>query len=261
MFMIPRLARAILALLASLAPFACAAGEPARPADTIVVGVEMQSYLPAYAVENGRYVGYARDVLDAFAKDAGYRLEYRPLPVPRLYAAFFAGQVDLKFPDNPTWQAERRAGHDIVYSEPLAAFVDGISVVPTRRGAGPATLRTLGTVSGFTPWAAIDLVRAGKVALTENTSLDGLLQQVQTGRIDGVYASIAVVNHQLDHVLRQPGALVFDPSLPHSRGQYHVASIKRPDVVRDLTAWLRNNAKRVAAMKAAHAVEKGVPQP
>jgi hypothetical protein len=37
-----------------------------------------------------------------------------------------------------------------------------------------------------------------------------------------------------------------------------VSSIKRPDLVRDFSAWLKQNRAAVAALKARHGVEKGV---
>lgn len=245
----------LLALLLAAAGVRAAPGGP----ETIVVGVENQPYLPVYGVESGEYVGYARAVLDAFARDKGLKLEYRPLPVPRLYAAFLAGQIDLKFPDNPNWQAGRRVGKDIAYSDSLAVFVDGVSVPRAHAGRGLAALQTLGTVSGFTPWAMQEPIKAGKVTVSENPSIEGLLRQVIAGRHHGIYASVAVVNFQLDKVLKQPDALVFDPSLPYSRDHYFASSIRRPDVIRELTSWLKQNRRLVDELKARYAVEKGIP--
>jgi len=104
----------------------------------------------------------------------------------------------------------------------------------------------------------MDRIKANSLAVSENSTLDALVRQTLAGRIDGAYASVAVINYQLDHVIKQPGALVFDASLPYSRDHYFVSSIKRPDLVRDLSAWLKQNRPTVAALKAKHGVEKGV---
>jgi polar amino acid transport system substrate-binding protein len=226
--------------------------------ESLVIGVENHYYLPAYAYENGNYTGYAREVLDTWAKDRGYQVEYRALPVPRLYASFYGGQVDFKFPDNPNWKKDERVGKAIVYSDPVAAFIDGTSVRPERRGAGVDTVKVLGTMGGFTPWAWLERIKAGKAALSENYNLEALVRQALAGRVDGVYASVAVINYQLDHVLRQPGALVFDPSLPHSRDNYHLSSIKHPELVRDFNEWMRKNHERIATLKRKSGIEKGV---
>lgn len=226
--------------------------------DALVIGVENQSYLPLATFEQGAYRGYARDLFDAFARDRGYAVEYRPLPVPRLYASFLEGGVDFKFPDNPHWKQDRRNGRPIHYSEPVAAFIDGTSVLPALRDAPPERIRLLGTLRGFTPWAWTDRIGAGQVRVSENTGLPALVRQALTGRVDGVYASVAAINHQLDHVLGQPGALVFNPALPYSRDHYHLSSIKRPEVIGEFNDWLRANRERVAALKKRYGVEKGV---
>ena len=226
--------------------------------EVLVIGVENQYYLPAYAFENGAYQGFARDLFDAWARDRGFQVEYRALPVPRLYASFFGGQVDFKFPDNPNWKKDERAGKAITYSDPVASFVDGTSVRPERKGVGADAFKVLGTMGGFTPWAWLDRIKSGKTALSENFNLEALVRQTLAGRVDGVYASVAVINYQLDHVLNQPGALVFDPNLPYSRDNYHLSSIKHPEIVRDFNDWMRKNRDRVNALKKKHGVEKGV---
>jgi ABC-type amino acid transport substrate-binding protein len=226
--------------------------------DALIVGVENQYYLPVYAYEKGVYQGFARELLDTFAQDQGYRIEYRALPVPRLYASFIAGQVDFKFPDNPRWKQDQRVGKQIVYSEPVLSFVDGVSLPPNKRKMPLDGIKRLGTVGGFTPWAWIDRIESGKTQLSENSSLEALVRQTLAGRVDGAYASVAVINYQLDHVLKQPGALVFDPSLPNSRDSYYLSSIKRPKVVLEFNAWMRENQDRIAALKTKHAVEKGL---
>lgn len=226
--------------------------------EVLVIGVENQYYLPAYAYENGVYKGFARELFDAWAKDRGHRLEYRALPVPRLYAAFLDGQVDFKFPDNPNWKKPARVGKSIAYSDPVAAYIDGTSVRPDRMGLGVDAVKALGTMGGFTPWAWLDRIQAKKTALSENFNLEALTRQTLAGRVDGVYASVAVVNYQLDHVLKRPGALIFDPGLPYSRDHYHLASIKRPELIRDFNDWMGKNRDRVNRLKTRHGVEKGV---
>ncbi|MBU1664365.1 MAG: transporter substrate-binding domain-containing protein [Gammaproteobacteria bacterium] len=226
--------------------------------EVLVIGVENQYYLPAYAFEKGAYTGFARDLFDAWARNRGFQVEYRALPVPRLYAAFLGGQVDFKFPDNPNWKKDARAVKSIAYSDPVAAVLDGTSVLPQHEGVSADEIKVLGTMGGFTPWAWLDRIKSGKTTLSENFNLDALVRQALAGRVDGVYASVAVINYQLDHVLNQPGALVFNPNLPYSRDNYHLSSIKRPEIVRDFNDWIRKNRDLVTALKMKHGVEKGV---
>ncbi|HSV30206.1 MAG TPA: transporter substrate-binding domain-containing protein [Candidatus Omnitrophota bacterium] len=224
----------------------------------IVVGVEELDYYPLYSVWDGEYVGTAREILDSFAKSKGYRITYRPLPIKRLYAELVSGGIDLKFPDNPYWAADVKAGAKVVYSQPVIAYVDGVMVPPASVGNGADGIKVLGTVAGFTPFAWLDRIKANQTALRENPKLELLLKQAAVKRVDGAYASVAVANHYLEHVMAMPGALVFDPSLPHSRDFYMASSVKQPQLVAEFDAWLAANQPRVADIKRRFGAEKGV---
>jgi len=228
-------------------------------ARTFVIGVENQDYLPAYGLKDGKYHGFARELFDAFAKERGYVFDYRPLPVPRLYASFFNGQVDFKFPDNAQWKQDQRSGKSISYSDPVLTYIDGVVVPVDKKGVASDEIRTLGTVAGFTPWAWMDRVSAGKVRVSENASFEALVRQVVARRIDGAYANIAVVNYQLENVLGMPGALAFAPQLPYSRDHYYLSTLKHASIVKEFNAWLKQNGSQVDALKKRHGVEAALP--
>lgn len=84
------------------------------------VGVENLQYLPLHTVDSSnRYGGFAREVLDAFAAQQGYRFEYVPLPINRLYSRFLAERsLDFKYPDNPPLPTAR-TGHAAAGACPL----------------------------------------------------------------------------------------------------------------------------------------------
>lgn len=236
-------------LVAMLAALSLSAAARAADVETLTVGVEELDYYPNYAMRDGRYVGAARDILDAFAASAGLRLDYRPLPVKRLYADLFTGVVDLKFPDSPEWNAVGKQGQSVLYSRPVLPYVDGVMVRSERAGKGLEQFATLGTVSGFTPFAWLDELAKGKVKVSETPHLSSLLRQAATGRVDGAYVNVAVAR---DHLRQSPelaGALVFDPGLPFTAGAYFVSSIRRGDALAKLDAWLAAHADAVAAIK------------
>lgn len=234
------------------------AGTAAAAERELVVGVEEVEYYPVYAVRDGEFVGAAREIIDSFAKDRGYRATYRPLPVKRLFAEFLSGGFDLKFPDNPYWAAELKQGRKVTYSKPVVAYVDGVMVRPGNHGRGVDAVRTLGTVSGFTPFAWIDRIKSGQATLKENPRMELLLRQSVVGLVDGAYASVAVANHVLAGTLNMPGALIFDPGLPHSRDYYMASTTTRPELVAEFDAWLAANAARVKMIKDRYGAEKGV---
>lgn len=227
-------------------------------AETYVVGVENIEYLPQYTYKDGEYGGFARALLDAFARDRGHVFEYRALPVTRLFAEFINLDIDLKYPDNEKWSAEQKAQASVVYSNPVVAYIDGVNVLPDRLGKGAGAVQVLGAVRGFTPWDWLGPVKSGAVKLQENNSFIALLETALRGRVDGAYGNIAVVAHALDTELKQPGALVFDPGLAHTRGYYHLSTIKHPRLVAEFNDWMVSHAAAVTALKAKFAVEKGV---
>lgn len=235
-----------------------AAAAAASEAKRYTVGVEELDYSPIYALRNGEYVGAAREILDAFAADRGIVFSYRALPVTRLTGELINGDIDFKFPDNAHWNAELRKGKTIVYSQAVIACIDGVLVRPERRGQGVDQIRTLGTVTGFTPFAWLGRLKEGKVRLVENPQMLALQRQVLAGRIDGAYASVAVAYQTLEVELKQPGALVFDASLPHARSDYSLSSARHPELIRQFNAWLAANAQRVASIKEKSGAEKGV---
>ena len=213
---------------------------------TIIVGVEDQDYLPAFGWKDGSYQGAAAEIFTAFAKDSGYRVVFRPLPVRRLYAEMFAGDVDLKFPDSPDWAREVKAGHTILYSHPVIHYTDGVMVRLKDVGSGMDHIRHIGTVAGFTlvrEWR--DQVAERKVVLHENSTLDQLLRQVLMGRIDGAYVNIAVARRVADLQLAQGAELAFDPSLPHQLGDYAMSSVTHPELIGEFDRWLAANQSMV----------------
>jgi ABC-type amino acid transport substrate-binding protein len=206
--------------------------------EVYTVGVERIDYRPILGYRAGVCVGILPELLDAFAAEQGIRFDYRPLPVARLLSSFLNGQLDFKLPDHPAWQSDRRAGVQIHYSRPLLAFTDGTLVKPEHLGRGREAITSLATVIGFTPSAWQPQIAAGQVRLRESLDLPALMRQTIAGRVDAAYANIQVAAYQLEQHLAQPGALVFDPGLPHVRDHYHLATLKHPHVLLALDRWL-----------------------
>lgn len=240
--------------LCGLLPFlSLAAPASAQNGRSFVVGVEQLDYLPAYGIEDGAYIGYARELLDAFAADSGYLFEYRPMPVPRLFASLLAGTVDFKYPDSPNWSRAEKEGREVAYSSPAMVHIDGTVVA---RARDPESIETLGTVTGFTAWAWQDRIDRGEIHVTENADLTSLIRQVLAGRVDGAYANVAVVKHQLDTVLEQPDSLIYRSDLPFDRGTYHLSTTLHSEVIAAFDAWLEANAEQVARLQEDYGVDE-----
>lgn len=127
----------------------CAQGALAQ---SYVVGVEQQAFQPHFwQDEKGDYRGFAREVLDLFAQDAGIELQYKALPVDQLTAQLASGAVDFKYPDSPGWGGQAKLGKTIHYSQPVVDYVDGVLVPPQQLGQGLDGLKRLALVEGWTP--------------------------------------------------------------------------------------------------------------
>ena len=239
------------AILASLMLWAGAWPAPAGAVDH-VVGVESQSYRPFYWTENGQYHSPAREILDEFARQARINFIYRPLPVNRLYREFLSGQLDFKFPDNPQWKIEEKKGRSIIYSDSVVEYIDGVMVTPQRKGRGVKAIKVLGIILGFTPWDYQDLIQKGQIRLVENGSFEGLLEQAIRGRVDGAYMNPIVARFHLEKAMQKPGALVFDPDLPHTKGSYLVSTIKHPELMVRFNRFLKQNSQKVRAILRRH---------
>lgn len=211
------------------------------------VGVENIDYMPHYSGKND-YNGFAKDLLDQFAKDSGHTFEYKPMPLKRLFGAFMNGKVDLKYPDNAYWGADAKKGKGVVYSKEVVAFTDGVMVKGENLTKNKAQLKTLGTVMGFTPFEYLGDIKGGGIKVVENPSFGALLNQTIAGRIDGAYFNKDVAIFNLKK-LGKDGALQFSKNLPHTNSHYHLSTIKHPSVVKEFNDWMVSNKDKVAAIK------------
>lgn len=233
---------------------------PQARAETFTIGVELQPYLPYSDVQEGQYLGYGRDLLDAFAAHQGYVFVYEPLPVRRLLSEFLNGKVDFKYPDHPRWNADLKQAHQVYFSQATAPSIDGVLVKPQRLGAGKASLKRLGTQRGFTPWPYLDDIKAGRILLIQANQIDSLVAMALNDRVDGVYLNPQVVSHQLRNTPAQ-GALVFDRSLAYQDDHYLLSSLKHPQVIEQFDAFLTHQAALVQALKDRHGIRDPLQNP
>ena len=208
-------------------------------AATFTVGVEDLEYYPPYTMKDGKYVGFSREVLDAFAVQHGYTFQYVSLPIKRLYSYFLTEQsLDFKYPDNPKWQTEMKKSREVAYSHPLVKVVEGLMVLPEDKGRALSQLKSVETVLGFAPWPYLDLINRGQLRILENAGFQGLLLQVLKRQTDGVYINIIVADNILAYVLKTPKGLVFDPNLPHTESTFSLSTIRHEKTIQKFNSFL-----------------------
>ncbi len=115
--------------------------------------------------------------------------------------------------------------------------------------------RVLGTILGFTPWDYISLIKSKKVDLEEIDIMTNLLKMVIKQRVDGAYVNVSVASYQLEHVLKKPGVLVFNPNLPHTIDSYRLSSIKHPKIIAAFNKFLSSEHEKISLLKQEYNVE------
>lgn len=220
--------------------------------EEFTVAVEAISYSPHYTTINGTYQGFARELLDRFATSYGHHFTYTPLPILRLYKQYLDdGKFDFKYPDNGYWQQGQKTGKEIIYSQPVVPYSDGVMVLPSRRGQSLKHLKHLGTIRGFTPWKYLDLAAAGTINIVENNSLEPLLKMTLAHRVDGAYVNRDVALYQLKKDGKE-GALVFDATLPHTSDFYYLSTMKHPAIIKQFNTFLLTNKDFINQLKRKH---------
>lgn len=226
---------------------------------TFTVGVEDLEYYPQKSHKNGEFIGFGRELLDAFAKSKGYKFEYKILPLNRLFLESLKDKtLDFQYPDNSYWEAHLRKGVTVHYSKPVMPYIDGVMVLPENKGRGMKDFKVLGTMTGFTPWNYLDLIKQKRVTVFENDSFLALLKQVSLKRVDGAYINVEVAKYQLREVLHQPDSLVFDAALPHTKDFYYFSSVKHPKVIQEFNAFLASEVALYEQLRKKLGIESSI---
>ncbi|WP_419908621.1 hypothetical protein [Hoeflea sp.] len=237
-----------------------ALNRPAFAETKYTVLVQDYPSLPPYSsYQDADYQGFNRELLDLFAAHRGYTFDYVALPVKRLHFEFSSGAGDLKYPDNPKWALSVKKDAKIVYSDPVVNYVNGVMVRPEDKGKPVDRIQSLGLVAGWTAIGYQESIEAGDVKLAENNDYAGLLKQTMFGRNDGAYSNVATSQYYLKNVLKKPGGLVFDESIPHVRATRHLASVNRPELIEEFNAFLKSHGDQIESLKQKYAVEDGIP--
>ncbi|MET1077141.1 MAG: transporter substrate-binding domain-containing protein [Pseudomonas sp.] len=231
---------------------------PARAAlPEYSVGVEDVDYYPIYSVTapDYQYRGYARDLLDLFATREHIQLRYVALPVRRLFHNYWAGRLDLVFPDSPRWNVTQKQPHKVIYSQPVLVFQDAMLVLPSRLGEPLEHFRKLGFVRGFTPWKFQEQIAAGQVKIEESPGPEGLIRMALAGYIDGANMAQQVARYHLT-LMGKPQGLVVEPSLLTLQdSHYYLSSIRHPELIARFDAFLRREARAVKALKVKYGLD------
>lgn len=223
--------------------------------DAYQVGLENIHYLPYYFAHNDKdgvkFEGVIGEIFREFSLKSKTRLEYRPLPIKRLYSSLIDKSIDFKFPDNPVWGKSYKKDVDVLYSLPIASFVDGI-LVKYDSNISLDELRRIGIVRGFTPYEYLDLIHDNKISVTEAGELSSLLKMLDKGRIQGIYANVAVCQK----VAKEVGvSIIFNSNLPHNKSFYYLSTINEKVVIERFNQFLNEHREKINEIKLKYGLE------
>lgn len=222
-------------------------------ADDLTIGVEDIKYYPYFEMREKEYKGFARELFDSFAKKYNHKITFIPLPVARLSHTFLRGEIDFRFPDSPNWTHGMKRGFNVKYSSPVVTYTDGIFVL--KENLGKKDLKQIGTISGFSPQLLQERISSKEVVLNENQSLNGLLEQVRRGRIEGAYFNIAVAQATIQK--RQYHKFIFfDENQIHITDSYFLSTIHKPKILVEFNQFLKLHEKEVSKLKSKYGLDK-----
>ncbi|MBX2880314.1 MAG: transporter substrate-binding domain-containing protein, partial [Granulosicoccus sp.] len=141
----------------------------------------------------------------------------------------------------------------VTYSQPVIDYLDGITLLQHRAGRGIDSIRSIGTVRGFSPVAWTDRIEDGTITLVQSDSFLSLVKLVLRGRVDAIYANVDVVAHlfsQQPEFVSEKTPLVFDQSLPHDRGSYRLATLDQESIILEFNEWMELNSELIEQLKA-----------
>lgn len=215
-------------------------------ANSITIGVEKFNNLPFYSMCDRDYCGFARELFDRFAKDTGNTVKYRSLAIIRLHRALMTGEVDYKFPANPTFQVDLKVGTDIHYSDPVVDFMDAVLTL----GDGPETITTLGLIRGFT-FDKDGFEKNGPVRVQYAKDDVQLLEMLISKEVDAVFTNVLGFKFRMSDSGASADALKVRKDLPLFAASFHLSSMDKSKI-NTFNEWLAANKGYVDSLKQQH---------
>lgn len=222
----------------------------AYAAQRFIIGTEDINFYPHYDFTSVQGQGFANDVLRLFAEEYGYQFSFQPLPVKRLYHEL-DNLVDFIYPDNPNWAKFQGSQQQRLFSEPLVQNWGTTLVLPKNKQLELAQVRTLAVIHGFTPVAWLALKPDNKFKFYEVPNAVTAINMVLKGQLDAADVEYHVARHILARQ-QQSDALVVADKLPMTRVNFHLSTIRHPQVLAQFNQFLLTHQNEIAQIKAGY---------
>lgn len=168
-----------------------------KAAGKITAATEMQ-YAPFDMLENGKYVGFNKDLFDEVAKELGVTPEYQDLPWTAILPGLEAKKFDFVLAP-VTYTAERAQRYA------FTAPISDATVKLVQKAGGPLTKpedakgKTVGAQQGTAQLAQLEAfgTKIGGITVKEYVSTDEAYADVATGRLDAAAASGPLIDYMV----------------------------------------------------------------
>lgn len=208
---------------------------------SIVIGVDNLHNFPLYYTdEQGEFKGFYRNIFDKFAKDSGIKVEYKPMTINQLFQALYNKEIDFKFPDNPVWRASDKRSYDVVYSNHIYPFLEGMFVLKDNIGKGLKDINKIGIIGNVAPWYIHHPLEINKMKAKKGLDCNYLMNKLLSQKLDAVICNYAVAKLAMKELDAQ-SKIYFDVSLPFINDYFYISTISKPEIVKKFDLWLDRN--------------------
>ncbi|NVK56865.1 MAG: hypothetical protein HWE26_14775 [Alteromonadaceae bacterium] len=226
--------------------------QPAN-AQTYIVATQNLPYYPHYDLSSPKDKGYAWALLESFAASKGIHFEYVSMPVLRLQIELAKGNVDLVYPDHPSFTNPVIDNSEKFYSVPLTETLVGTFVKSEHYGRDINDINKVAIVLGFSPLYWQKRIDAGLVTLLTVADNKAAIDMVELHRADAFDMDYYVAQHMLAK-LKNINNYVLDPALPVTVTEFCVSTIKYPDLTKELSEFIADNPVFIESLKARYGI-------
>jgi len=210
-----------------------------------IIGVENYEYLPYYSPSKKQgYSGVGFDILNAFGKDLEYSFTFKEMSIPELCVALETGVIDFKFPYDVAWNCKGLNKKDVITSKGFVDYTDGILNLPENAKKGLSSIKSIGTIVGFTTIGFEPMLEANKLHLVEFKTSEELVKAVLDEDVNIAYMNIKVGLFTLRKMGKKTTDLEFNKNYPSFSNHYRIATKKYPEIIKEFNYWIEKNHKR-----------------
>ena len=224
-------------------------------AEQFTIGVEKINYFPFFQMENKEMkLSFFKEVMDSYGSQKGHTFKYVEYPLSELTKALWEGKIDFRYPDNPAWLTGGVLKDNIFYSVDVVTFIEGLMVTSARSGTSIDTIRSIGTIKGYTPWPYVDRIKRKLIQHREFENAYYLIKNVSDGAIDAAFINVSVA----EAILRESdleGSLIFARHLPYLELDSTLSTRFHRAIIHDFSDYLLRSRGQLAALKQKYLIQ------